>query len=262
MKTILCVSILELENLLRKKLVWLIAGGYALAALAVCLLDGFRMSYFYDVESLPVELANFVEPYFLAAALIAALAPAFTGDREQNLGQPSATCLAGRKGRCAAKLLAAVGFAAVLRGIFWGISVLVPAACGRFDGTLPVEAPGGELGIPAGWTVSRYLLFSLAAGAIGCVVLSVLLLYVSCAASSTAAALSAAGTGVLFEFLFHRFSFFILLKEYNLWMFLKPYSFFCMSLLPFSPAGNLLALWAAVMPVCGAAGWGILKKGI
>ena len=108
MKTILCVSILELENLLRKKLVWLIAGGYALAALAVCLLDGFRMSYFYDVESLPVELANFVEPYFLAAALIAALAPAFTGDREQNLGQLSATCLAGRKGRCAAKLLAAV----------------------------------------------------------------------------------------------------------------------------------------------------------
>ncbi len=262
MKTILHISVLELENLLCKKLVWLTAAGYVLAALTICLCDGLRQSYFYDVESLPIELTNFVEPYFLATALISALAPVFAGDREQNLDQLSAACLAGRKGRTAAKILASCVFAVTICGLFGAISVLIPAACGQWDGGLPVESIGGELGLSGRWTVSRYLLFSLASGSAGCVILSLLLLYISCAAASTATALSVSGTGILFEFLFHRFSFFTLLKEYNVWMFLKPYSFFCMNLLPFSPVVNLPVLCAAAAPVCGLAVWAVLRRGI
>ena len=130
MKTILHISVLELENLLCKKLVWLTAAGYVLAALTICLCDSLRQSYFYDVESLPIELTNFVEPYFLATALISALAPVFAGDREQNLDQLSAACLAGRKGRTAAKILASCVFAVTICGLFGAISVLIPAACG------------------------------------------------------------------------------------------------------------------------------------
>ena len=131
MKTILHISVLELENLLCKKLVWLTAAGYVLAALTICLCDSLRQSYFYDVENLPIELTNFVEPYFLATALISALAPVFAGDREQNLDQLSAACLAGGKGRTAAKILASCVFAVTICGLFGAISVLIPAACGQ-----------------------------------------------------------------------------------------------------------------------------------
>lgn len=259
MKITLKIMVLELEHLLLKKLAWVFMAAYAASALFICLSDGFRQSYFSDTGSVAVTLAVSVAPYFLVVILVSTLSPVFAGDKERDIYQIPAACLVGRRGRSVAKALASMLFSAISCSLMGTVTIAAVFACGLFDGGQPLEYPGIELS--AEWTVSQYLTFSLVCLVIGCTVLTLFLLYISCSVTSVITAVSLSSFLVLFEFIFHRFSFPIAIKEYNVWMFFKPYSFWCMRELQFSPFVNLLILTVAFLPVCSLALWGISQKG-
>lgn len=262
MKIILKIAGFELENLVYRKMNWILAAAYTASAFILCLFDGFRQSYFSDVESVPIILIHFIAPFFLAAILITALSPVFAGDKEQGINQIPAACLIGSKGRSIAKILAGSIFSVFCCTLTGIITAAATSACGLFDGTLKMNRAAAGLELPTEWTVSQYLIFSFVCLCIGCLILSLFILYISCASAALITAVSISGTVILFEFLFHRFSFPIVIKEYNIWMFLKPYSFFMMRFLHFPPLINLLLLSAAFLPVCAFAVQQISRKGM
>ncbi|MCM1065721.1 MAG: hypothetical protein NC420_14905 [Eubacterium sp.] len=238
----------ELENLLCKKVPWVMTAAYTAAALVICLWEELRQSYFAMMESVPVMLLNFVAPVFLAMILIGALAPVFAGDREQNVDQIPAACLAGRRGRSAAKVAAAVLFAVLACLFLGGVTFAISCCGGLFDGSMQVRYVGTGLELFPVWTVRRHFAFSLMSLMAASVMSALLILFVSYNAKTTVTAVSVSGMAVILEFLFHRFSFPVWVREYNLWVFFEPYYFFVMELFPGTPEGNLLLLWAAFLP--------------
>lgn len=252
---------LELENLLCKKIPWLLTGGYIAAALVICLWEDLRQSYFAVMESVPVMLLNFAAPVFLVTILLSALAPVFAGDREQNMDQIPAACLAGRRGRNAARVLAAVLYAILTCLFMGGVTFGISWGCGLFDGHRQIRYMGTGLELVPVWTAWQHFIFSMISLAMASVLLALFILFISCNVKTTIAAVSISGFLVIFEFLFHRFSFPALMREYNVWVFFEPYYFFVMNIFHGTPVENLLALWAAFLPLCAFAVWWIVWKG-
>ena len=157
--SILCIVGLELENLLCKKVMWILNAVYVMLMLAVCLSDYLRQSYFNVMESVPVMLMNFMAPVFQAMILIGVLSPAFAGDREQNVSQIPMACLAGRRGRSAAKLLASVLFSILACLFMGGVTFIVPYCCRLFDGDQRIEYIGTGLELTPVWTVRQHFVF-------------------------------------------------------------------------------------------------------
>ena len=87
----------ELQNLLCKKLFWIITSVYAMLTLAICLFSDLRQSYFSAVESVPIMLLDFIAPVFLVAIMISTLSAVFVWDKENNTNQIPAACLTGKK---------------------------------------------------------------------------------------------------------------------------------------------------------------------
>ena len=145
MKIILKIAGFELENLLYRKINWILAAAYTASAFILCLFDGFRQSYFSDVESVPIILIHFIAPFFLAAILITALSPVFAGDKEQGVNQIPAACLIGSKGRSIAKILAGSIFSVFCCIMTGTITVAATSVCGLFDGTLKMNRAAAGL---------------------------------------------------------------------------------------------------------------------
>ncbi len=78
MKIILSTSLFELENLLFKKITWLIAMAYTLFSIVICISENLRQSYFSLTESVPVTLCNFVLPYILVLIFLCVSYPRFS----------------------------------------------------------------------------------------------------------------------------------------------------------------------------------------
>ena len=251
----------ELARLLGRPAVWALGGAYTAAALVVCLFPALRASYFCAIESVPIQLMNFAAPYFLAAALTSMLSPVFAGERENGTWLIPAACQAGRRGRAAAKLMAACLTCVFLCGLFTAITFFACALCGVWDGTAPVAGVGLEVTLKPVWTANRHFLFAAASLTLGSLPVALFVLWVSCRAHSMLSAASLSGMGLLLEYLFHRFSFPSVLREYNLWTLLEPYSLFILELCPAPPPVSLLALSAALLPLCILAAWYILQKG-
>lgn len=258
---ILQIAGLELENLLCKKIIWIFNAAYVILMLAVCLWDYLRQSYFTVMESVPVMLMNFVAPVFLAMILIGVLSPVFAGDREQNVNQIPATCLVGRRGRSTAKLLASVLFSILACLFMGGTTFIVPYCCRLFDGDLRIEYIGTGLELTPVWTVWQHFVFSLVSLTAACIILTLFTLFVSYNAKTTITAVSISGFSLIFEFLFHRFSFPTLIQEYNVWVFFEPYYFFVMNIFHDSPTVNLLLLWTAFLPLSIIVVWQVSRNG-
>ena len=257
---ILRIAGMELENLLLKKAVWILNAAYVMLLFVICRSDDLRQGYFSITESVPVTLINFVAPVFLAMILICASAPAFAGDREQNVDQIPAACLAGRRGRSIAKLLAAVFFSVLVCMLIGGMSAAVSGSCHLFDSSLQIRYVGAKELVPV-WTAWQHFIFSLLCLTIAGVILTLFILFVSCNVKTMINAVSIPGFFVVFEFLVHRFSFPAVIREYNIWVFFEPCCFFLMEILNFSPLMNLLILWILFMPLCVLAVWRIIRRG-
>lgn len=242
---------LEFCSLLGKKAPWLVCGGFCLAVLAVRLLPALRQSYLPAIraKSLLLVVLEFLLPYFLAAALCVGLLPAFAGAEERRVQDTANPCLLGRRGRSAARLLAAGGYALL---VCLGLAGAAALLCGIGDAGAPVTQIEDVILSPA-WPAGRHAAFAVLSLCMGAALLALLLFAISAAAGDLISAAGTAAVLLLFEFLFHRFSFPLVLREINLWVFFRPYYFFILELFPFSPPGNLLTLTGVL-----AAGGGIV----
>lgn len=247
---------LELCSLLGRKPPWLIYVGFCLAVLTVRLFPALQQSYLPAVhaDSLLLVVLEFLLPYFLVAALCAALLPAFAGAEERRVRGTAAPCLLGRRGRGAARLLAAGGYALLACLGMAGAAVLL---CGGFDAWGAPVTQIGDVTLSPAWPVGRHAAFAVLSLCVGAALLALLLFAVSAAAMDGITAAGTAAVLLLFEFLFHQFSFPLVLREINLWVFFRPYDFFILELFRSSPPADLLAL-AAVLSGILAAGGGIV----
>lgn len=261
MVTILKVVRLELENFLCQKTLWVLTVIYTISAFGICLFPDLRQSYFANLESVPIMLLNFIAPVFLVIILTSMLSPVFVGDMENNVDQIPAACLAGRKGRSIAKMLAAIFLAVLLCIIVAVIAFAAPFLCNLFDGNLKIEYVGTELELTPVWSTWQHFGFSLISLTVGCIILTLFVLFISCSTRTTIAAVSISNIIVLFEFLFHKFSFPTMIQEYNIWVFFEPYYLFVMNIFNISPYMNLFLLSVSFLPLCMLAIWQIVEKG-
>lgn len=261
MAVILKITWLEFENLLCKKMLWLLTAAYAAFTFAVCKLSDLRQSYFNNIESVPVMLLNFIAPVILAVLIIGVLSPVFVGDREHNVNQIPAACLAGRKGRSIAKMLASILLSSLACLTVTAVTFIVTFFCGLFDGAMEIKYVGTELKLAPVWSARQHFGFSFICLAAACMVFTIFVLFISCNVKTTTAAVSVSSILALFEFLFHRFSFPQMIQEYNIWVFFRPYYFFVLRIFHISPYINFLLLSAAFLPLGVFAVWQIMKKG-
>lgn len=262
MKVILRAVQYEFENLFLNRGVWILMAAYVMLTFVICLSDSLRLSYFSFMESISVLLLNFVAPVFLVFILISTLSPVFAGDTEQKISQIPTACLIGRKGRSIAKFYAAVIFSLVACLIIGFISFLIPFCCNLFDGDFLIKYVGTELKLAPIWTVWQHFVFSMISIVCACIILVVLILFISCSVKNTITVVSISSIFVLLEFLFNRFSFPTIVQEYNIWVLFQPYYLFVMKIFHFLPIGNLLLLLIAFLPLCVFALQQIVRRGV
>lgn len=235
---------LELQNLLRKQLPWLAWAGFCLAVLTVRFSPWLRESYLPTIcaESLLLIVLEFLLPYFLMAALVVVLLPVFAGKEERGLRDTAIPCLLGKRGRDLAKILAAEGYALFLCLVFSGSAALLCGAGGGLGDLSAEVTVVGDVTLFPVWTVGEQAGFAILSLGAGCVLLTLVVLFISARSRDVITTAGATAVLLLFEFLFHWFGFKPPLREINLWVFFRPYYFFLLELFPFSPVGNLLAL--------------------
>ncbi len=261
MFSILKVAWLELQNHLCKKTIWLLTAIYTVFTLSVCVFPDLQQSYFSSIESIPIMLLNFIAPVFLSVILIGMLSSTFAGDIENNVNQIPSTCLAGKEGRSIAKILAAILLSVLTCLIISMITFIVPFFCGVFDSNLSIKYVGDELELALVWQAGQHFVFSFVCLTVASIILSLLILLISCKVKTTIAAVSISTMFLLLEFLFNKFTFPTIIQEYNVWVFFEPYYLFVLEIFNISPYTNLLLLSVAFLPLCIFAVWQIVKNG-
>ena len=259
---IFCVSKLELENLLRKKLIWLAIAAYTLFIFIVSTSKGLQESYFSATDSLPIMLMNFIMPIFLLLIICFVLTPYFTSEKEQNSNQIPNACYLGRKGRNAAKIIASVALS-VFICICLSISTLVICfLTGHFKnaGNITLKYID-DIELSFVWNIWQHFGFSFCCLLIGSVILTLLVLFISSNSKKTLTSVGITTMLIIFEILFNKFSFPLILKEFNIWVFFQPYYLYVFNIVRFLPYGNLLMLTLMFFPICCFKVWRIIKKG-
>ncbi len=262
MKAILKTARFELENLLGKKATWVLTGAYTLFVFAVCFSENLRQSYFSTMESVPIMLNNFVLPIVLISILIGVISPVFAGDKEQRIEQIPAACLIGSKGRSIAKLIGAIMFSLTITLLLEAITFVLCGCFGLCDMEILIRDVGGDVKLNPVWTAWQHFGFSAMTLIVGCIILTITILFVSCSVQDTLSVSSISSIIVLIEFILNKFSFPAVMQEYNIWLFFRPYYLFVTELINFSPFVNLLLYALCFLPFCAIAAWQIIKKGV
>ncbi len=262
MKAILKTVRFELENLLGNKATWIFSAAYTLFVSAICFSGDLRQSYFSAMESMPVMLNNFVLPVVLILILIAVVSPIFAGDKEKRIEQIPAACLIGSKGRSIAKLIGAILFSLIITLILEFITLVLCGCFGLTDSGILIKYVGAEIKLDPIWEAWLHVGFSVVTLIIGCIMLAILVLLISCCMKNTLSAVSLSCIIVLIEFIINKFSFPTLLQEYNIWVFFRPYYLFITEIINISPLINLLLYTLGFLPLCFLAVRQIIRKGV
>lgn len=262
MKAILKTTRFELENLLGKKATWILTAAYALFVFAVCFSENLRQSYFSTMESVPIMLNNFVLPIVLISILIGVISPVFAGDKEQRIEQIPAACLIGSKGRSIAKLIGAIMFSLTITLLLETITFVLCGYFGLCDMEILIRDVGGDVKLNPVWTAWQHFGFSAMTLIVGCIILTITILFVSCSVQNTLSVISISSIIILIEFIFNKFSFPAVMQEYNIWLFFRPYYLFVTELINFSPFVNLLLYALCFLPLCAIAVWQNIRKGV
>lgn len=258
----LYVSKLEFENLLYNGFSLLGTAAYGLLILAVSLSEELQEGYFAITGSLPVTLIDFVLPVFFVVILCARLVPSFAGEAERSANQIPAACYLGRKGRNAAKLIASLWFALFVGSVLIALTLVVCFLCGYFsNGTENVLRYLDDTELKFCWNVWQHFGYGAVCLLMGGAALALFVLFVSSHAKNTITAVGTVAIAALFEFLCNRFSTVLLLREYNLCVFFRPYYLYMPNILRFSPCINLLVFALLFLPLCALAAWRTVEKG-
>ena len=262
MKAMLKIARFELENLLGKKVTWIITVLYTLFVFVVCFSENLRQSYLPTMESVPVMLSNFILPFALVSILIGVISPVFAGDKEQRMEQIPAACLVGSKGRSIAKLISAIMFSLTITLLLETITLILCGCFGLGNIEILIRYIDAEVKLNPVWTAWQHIGFSAMALTVGCIILTIIILFISCSMQNTLSVISVSSIIVLIEFIINKFSFPTLMQEYNIWVFFYPYYLFVTEIINFSPYVNLGLYAFCFMPVCTIAVRQIIKKGV
>ena len=261
MKGVLRTARFEFENLIEKKSTWILIAVYTFLTFVLCFSDDLRQSYFSAMESLPVALNNFVLPVVLVAVLISVISPIFAGEKEQKTDQTPAACLVGSKGRSIAKMIGAIMFSVTIVLLSEAITLVLCGLFGLCDTEISIKYVNAEIALKPVWSAWLHIGLSAVSLIVGCIILTVTVLFVSCSMQNTLSVIGLSCIIVLVEFIINRFSFPALMQEYNIWIFFRPYYFFITELINFSPFENLLLYTLCFLPLCAAEAWQIIKNG-
>lgn len=262
MKAILRTARLELKNLLEKKVIWILTAAYTFFTFVVCISEDLRQSYFSTMENLPITLNNFVLPIILISILISVISPVFAGDKEQEIYQIPATCLIGSKGRSIAKIIGAIIFSLTIVLLLEAITLVICGCFNLCDTEILIRYVNAEIELNPVWTAGLHLVLSTVTLIVGCIILTVIILFISCSMQNTQSVISLSSVIVLIEFIINKFSFPTLMQEYNIWIFFRPYYLFITELINFSPFKNLLLYTLCFLPLCAIAVWQIIRNGV
>lgn len=261
MKAILRTARFEFDNLLKKKATWILTAAYTFFTFLVCFFDDLRQNYFSTMENLPITLNNFVLPIVLISILICVISPVFAGDKEQEIYQIPATCLIGSKGRSIAKMIGAILFSLTIVLLLEIITLVLCRCFGLFDTDTLIRYVNAEIELNPVWTAWLHFILSTVTLIVGCIILTVIILFISCSMQNTQSVISLSSIIVLMEFIINKFSFPTLMQEYNIWIFFRPYYLFITELINFSPFENLLLYTICFLPLCVIAAWQIIRNG-
>lgn len=261
MKAILRTARFELENLLEKKATWILTAAYTFLTFVVCFSDDLRQSYFSTMENLPIVLNNFVLPIVLISILISVISPVFAGDKEQEINQIPAACLVGSKGRSIAKMIGAIMFSLTIVLLLEVITLVLCGCFGLCDTEILIRYVNAEIALNPVWAAWLHFGLSTVTLIVGCITLTLIILFVSCRMQNTQSVISLSSIIILIEFILNRFSFPALVREYNVWVFFRPYYLFITELINFSPFENLLLYTLCFLPLCVVAAWQIIRNG-
>lgn len=262
MKAMLKIARFELENLLEKKATWILTGVYTLFVFAVCFSEDLRQSYLPTMKSVPVMLSNFVLPFVLVSILVGVMSPVFAGDKEQRMEQIPAACLVGNKGRSIAKLISAILFSLTITLLLEAITLVLCGCFGLGNMDILIRNIDAEVKLNPVWTAWQHIGFSVVALTVGCIILSIIILFISCNMQNTLSVISISSIIILIEFIINKFSFPTWMQEYNIWVFFYPYYLFVTEIITFSPYVNLWLYAFCFLPVCTIAVRQIIKKGV
>lgn len=261
MKAILKTARFELENLLEKKVTWVLTAVYTFLTFVVCFSDDLRQSYFSTMESLPVTLNNFVLPIVLISILISVISPVFAGDKEREIDQIPAACLVGSKGRSIAKMIGAIMFSLTIVLLLEVITLVLCGCFGLCDTEILIRYVNAEIALNPVWTAWLHFGLSTVTLIVGCIILTLFIMFVSCSMQNTLSVISLSSIIILIEFIINKFSFPTLMKECNIWVFFCPYYLFITEIINFSPCINLLLYALCFLPISLLAVLRIAKKG-
>ena len=251
----------ELRYLLERPITAGLLAGYALIASYISIADSFREAYFIAFDAVMLELVNFILPVFLFINLVLVLAPMFAGEIENHLEEIPATCLYGRRTRCITKLCATLSFIILLNLAYHLMTCVIGLATQPLEmWTQVVKSVDGAGLFSFSWNVSAHYLFAILSLLLGSIFTVVFTLLLSCNSQATMSVCAGMSLIGMLEYMFHRFGFVDVLRQYNLWQFLTPYRL--ASDAPFySPAANT-ALVGGVFALLSLIALGdILKKG-
>lgn len=224
---------------------------YILFLITVNLSDSLQESYFSITASLPVMLINFVLPPFLVLIISFSIMPVFASETERNTNQIPFSCYIGRVGRNISKVIAAIIYS-ILNTLFMILfTFLICCTAGNSTNKNQIIYDfGGEIFLKINWNVRQHCVFAAIVLIIGSIALTALILLIS---SRTKNIITSAGISVIvltFEFLFNKFSFPVILREYNIWVLFRPYYIYILNIFSFKPYLNLILFTLVFSPIC------------
>lgn len=244
-KAILRILKMEFENLLYNRFSWILLSLYAIIAMIISTSEYLQETYFDVISSVPVMLMNMIAPIFLILIIVLSLSQVFAGEIENNTNQIPNTCYMGKKGRNCCKIIAGILYSFSMALLICIITFSVCFFTKHFLNANQeiIKDIGYELRLDFSWNVWQHFLFAVISLLSGSIVFSFIVLFISGNSKNSITSIGISALFTLFEYLFNRFSFPVILKEINIFVFFKPYYLYVFNVFRYSPYFNLVLLF-------------------
>lgn len=245
MKSVLQICKMEFENLLYNHWSWIIVSIYSIIAIIISVSSYLQKTYFDVISSVPVMFLNIIAPIFLILIIVISLSQVFAGETENNTNQIPNTCQIGKKGRNYCKIISGILYSTFIVLLICLITFLVCFFTKHFINANweVIKDIGYELNLDFSWNVLQHFVFAIISLLSGSIVFSLIVLFISSISKTVITSIGISTVFTILEFIFNRFSFPIISKEINIFVFFKPYYLYVFNIFKFSPYINLILLF-------------------
>lgn len=242
---------MEFENLLYNRWSAILLSLYSIITIIISISEYLQKTYFDVISSVPVMLLNVIAPIFLILIIVLSLSQVFAGEIENNTNQIPNTCYLGEKGRNYCKVITGILYSIFIALLICIITFLVCFFTSHFLNANQeiIKDIGYELNLDFSWNVWQHFVFAIISLLSGSVLFSLMVLFISSISKNSITSIGISAVFTMFEFLFHRFSFPIILKEINIFVFFQPYYLYVLNVFRYSPYLNLILLFFILLVI-------------